>query len=135
MTVGELAEAQGLETRDSRKICKNTYLKVLERYLHGAPKVIGLLLHKTFIVTFEPDRIVLDTGGWWTVTTKDRINIGLQMVGLWPGLFSKNNQWYICKQGYIWDQENATEWTDRDRMILDWDGEVLTDSNGDEDND
>ena len=36
---------------------------------------IGIVLHNTYVVTYHADgRIVLKTGGWKTVTTKQRIN-------------------------------------------------------------
>lgn len=54
---------------ESRKIDNNTYA---ER--RGAEK-IAVRLHATDIVTFSRAGLVtLSTGGWFTVTTKDRIN-------------------------------------------------------------
>jgi hypothetical protein len=36
---------------------------------------IGILLHQTYVVTYHRDgRIILNSGGWRTVTTKARIN-------------------------------------------------------------
>jgi hypothetical protein len=36
---------------------------------------VSILLHQTAVIRFYPDgRIVLNTGGWQTVTTKDRLN-------------------------------------------------------------
>jgi hypothetical protein len=41
----------------------------------GTPRAIFVKLHGTNVVTYLSDgRIVLDTGGWRTVTTKDRLN-------------------------------------------------------------
>lgn len=73
-----------LGTRDSLKIGNNTYAERL------GSNVIGIRLHGTHVVTLSPHRIVLNSGGWHTVTTKDRLNTFLpfgwgvvQVRGLW----------------------------------------------------
>lgn len=51
-----------------RKVGNNTYL-----VRRGA--CIAVQLHDTDVVTYFPDgRVMLNTGGWGTVTTRDRIN-------------------------------------------------------------
>lgn len=56
----------------SRKVGNNTYL-VRNSGVPGDS--IHLKLHDTYIITWYADgRIVLNTGGWFTVTTKARIN-------------------------------------------------------------
>ena len=63
----ELSERVG--KRKSRKVANNTYVEVLE------DGIIGVRLHKTHVVTaYESGEFVLDTGGWLTITTRDRIN-------------------------------------------------------------
>lgn len=55
--------------KDRRKLCNNTYL------LRRDKDTIAVRLHETDIVTFFADGdIDIYTGGWNTVTTKDRIN-------------------------------------------------------------
>lgn len=66
------------EPMDTRVIANNT---VLERLVSGD---IAVKLHHTRVVTFhdypdadDPDQgeyVTLNTGGWYTVTTKDRMN-------------------------------------------------------------
>mgnify|MGYP005834018917 FL=1 len=51
-----------------RKLANNTYLTVRE---DGG---FGIKLHDTEVVIHYPDRVVLDSGGWLTVTTKARMN-------------------------------------------------------------
>lgn len=52
----------------SRKVGNHTYLK-------REGSVIHLRLHSTDIITWHVDgRVVLFTGGWNTLTTKDRLN-------------------------------------------------------------
>ncbi len=54
--------------RESRKIARNTYLK-----RRGVS--IAVQLHDTDVVTYSPDgSITLNSGGWNTVTTRDRMN-------------------------------------------------------------
>ena len=65
-TYAEAAEV--LKGRDSVKLGNNTWL---ETYHEG----IAVRLHRTHIVLFNRDgQITLHTGGYHTVTTKDRIN-------------------------------------------------------------
>lgn len=57
-----------LGSRVSRKLDHHTYLK-------RRGDNIAVLLHETDIVTMKPDGVnVLNSGGWKTVTTKNRIN-------------------------------------------------------------
>jgi hypothetical protein len=52
-----------------RKLCNNTYL------IRRSSEEIAVRLHSTDVITFHSDgRIDIATGGWDTVTTKDRIN-------------------------------------------------------------
>ena len=69
-TITNYAEADALlGSRDSRKIAHNTYA---ERLHDGT---IGVRLHSTYVVRFRPDgTLALDSGGWQTVTIKERIN-------------------------------------------------------------
>jgi hypothetical protein len=56
----------------SRKLENNTYLK---RRNWGSTKAIAVRLHTTDVITFfEDGRIEVSTGGWDTVTTRDRIS-------------------------------------------------------------
>lgn len=58
---------------------------------------IAMRLHNTDIVMYRPDgAIVLDSGGWRTVTTKQRMNEAL------PGgvyLFQHKREWFIHERG------------------------------------
>jgi len=68
----------------TRKQANNTYLVRCNGYL-------ALRYHSTDVVKFYSDgKIVLDNGGWFTSTTKERINMGLpagfhlsQVNGIW----------------------------------------------------
>lgn len=68
MNFQELDQSLTGRNKQSRKLANNTYAA-----RDGDDIVIRL--HSTNIVTYKPDgRVVLDTGGWKTKTTRDRIN-------------------------------------------------------------
>lgn len=77
-----------LGNRDKRKVANNTYL------LREADGTIGLLLHETVILKWKPDgTVILDSGGWKTVTTKDRMNYSPYRV------FQDAGLWYVMGEG------------------------------------
>lgn len=91
-----------LQGKRRRKIGNNTYL---EQHDNG----IGLRLHATDVVFVTPDNtITVNTDGWWTVTSKDRIN-SCDMGG-WR-IYQKNNTWYWMNPG---TKINVGELTRRD---------------------
>ena len=56
-----------LGSRDSKKVANNTYL-------HRLPEAVGIKYHNTFIATFhECGHIDVNVGGWFTVTTRERL--------------------------------------------------------------
>ena len=58
-----------LKNRESKKVGNNTYL------VRVSPDAIGVRLHNTVVVTIHSNgTYTLNSGGWRTVTTKDRIN-------------------------------------------------------------
>ena len=86
------------------RLANNTYLSwqdeikpMTSNGLTPSPSWFGVRLHKTNVVTFHSDgSIVLDSGGWKTVTTKDRINCALP-----PGwsVYSTRGVWYLSQSG------------------------------------
>ena len=78
--------------KDRRKLANNTYL---ERRGDN----IAVRLHNTDIVLYRPDGdVVLDTDGWLTVTTKERIN-RYSPVRVW----SVKGRWMLIHEGMEWD--------------------------------
>jgi len=90
------AKLQG-RCRERRKLENNTYL---ERRYTGA---IAVRLHSTDVLTFFPDgRIEVNTGGWHTVTTRDRINCYLPRP--WSvGSERGTTVLYKSEAGYHWN--------------------------------
>jgi hypothetical protein len=92
-----------LRGRTSRKVDNNTYARRLDS---GA---VVLRLHKTDIMTAEPDgSVVIRSGGWRTVTTKARLNDYLkdglsisQARGIW---YWHRRHSYTEAEGYQWEK-------------------------------
>lgn len=61
-------EIRGSTNRDKRKLANNTYGTIAD------DGKITIRLHATDIVTIWPDRVTYDSGGWRTVTTRERMN-------------------------------------------------------------
>lgn len=93
----------------SKKLDRNTYLET-ENPFDG---VFFLRLHKTRILEFHANgSIVLNSGGWRTVTTKDRMNKFL------PGPWSVNQErgvWFLNKRTKAYCYRNV----DTDEVISD----------------
>jgi hypothetical protein len=80
-----------LGSKDSRKVSHNTYA---ERQADGS---IGIRLHSTVILTFHSDEtMTLNSGGWRTVTTKDRLNSILPAP---LGVSSDHGVWTVSRRG------------------------------------
>jgi hypothetical protein len=87
--------------KGSRKLENNTYLIRVDK------NTIAVQLHHTNVVTFHKDgRIILRTGGWQTVTTKDRLNNYSPVR-----VFQRDYEWFVAfpkaDGGYDW--KNAIE--------------------------
>jgi hypothetical protein len=73
-----------LGNRESRKLENHTYLQ------RRGPEAIAVKLHDTDVLTFTPEYVEYDTGGWRTMVTKERQN------GYGPlTLFSQKGVWYL----------------------------------------
>ena len=96
-----------LAGRITRKLCNNTYLKIRDG------EAIAVLLHSTDVVTYHKDgRIVLGTGGWQTVTTKERMN-RFSPFRIW----SEKGVW-LLSIGTPWREPTQAPWTYRDGVTL-----------------
>jgi len=82
-----------------RKLENNTY-KI------DTDDMEAIRLHDTDILTYECDFVILNTGGWKTVTTKDRMNEYLPR-GVW--IEQKQFEWYVHddRDGTVKDYEDG----------------------------
>lgn len=51
--------------------------------------------HSTRVVTFNEDLIVLDSGGWYSNTTKTRMNQASNTFNLGYQVFQRKHHWYV----------------------------------------
>lgn len=89
-----------LAGRDQKTIGNNTVLR------DAGPGAIAVRLHCTDLVTVLADgTLTLNSGGYWTTTTKDRLNSFLRTVG--ARVHANRWQWYLTTADGV-----ETEWQD-----------------------
>jgi len=86
MTYAEaVSMVHGKTNRKERKIGNNTYAEI------GYDDSVSIRLHGTAVVRFYPNGTVkLNSGGWRTSTTKDRINKYSPVK-----VYQKKYEWYL----------------------------------------
>ena len=78
-----------LGKKQIRKIKNNTWAVLLD---NGN---IGIKLHNTIVVEYFPDgKVRLDSGGWETITTKQRINAYSPV-----SVYQEKWRWYVSVPG------------------------------------
>jgi hypothetical protein len=99
-----------LGARESRKVGNNTYLHRIDN------DHIGLRLHSTDVLTFDPWGITFNTGGWYTVTTRARMN------DYAPGnVYQERGVMFYAEPG-AWRIVDGKHERDRTRVYRYWDG-------------
>jgi hypothetical protein len=62
--------------------------------------ILNVVYHATHVVrSFPSGKIVLDTGGWRTVTTKARMNQAANQFKLGYSVFQKDFDWFVAWKG------------------------------------
>lgn len=93
---------EGVENVIKSKIIANNTLEI--DFQNG---IKAIRLHNTNIITFQKNgNIILNSGGWRTLTTKDRLNQYTPFT-----IFSVKGIWYISKNGY--EKKGAVVFYDR----------------------
>jgi len=76
---------RGKRNATRRKVGNNTYAEIL---YDGS---VGIMLHSTYVVKIHEDgTYTLNSGGWQTLTTKDRINQYSPRY-----VYQKNFEWFV----------------------------------------
>lgn len=101
--VGQFQVYLGFFRKSGKKISKKIANNTLEINYPDGRRAIRL--HDTDVVTFENGHVILNSGGWQTRTTKDRINQHL------PNRFiiQKNFQWFVVNS---WNDKKPIEFKD-----------------------
>lgn len=55
--------------------------------------------HRTEVVRFDNNRIILKSGGWYTQTTRVRMNQASRQFNLGYQVFQKNYKWFVSYNG------------------------------------
>jgi hypothetical protein len=55
--------------------------------------------HDTAVVVADDTTIILDTGGWFTATTKTRMNQTSAQFGLGFKVYQKRGEWFVDTNG------------------------------------
>jgi len=69
----------------------------------------NIIYHSTSVVAFNDNEIILDTGGWYTKTTKERMNEASRTFNLGFSVYQKNYQWFIDYQGQTIPFDNSVK--------------------------
>lgn len=88
-----------------KKVANHTYLVRDDHKIH-------VLLHRTYVLTYTPDTIVINTGGWLTVTTKARINDCLPRGYV---VYSDKGTWYLSEG---WMHTSVRHWRYTDGITM-----------------
>lgn len=79
-----------------KKIANNTYLTLHET--DTPEEYIFMMLHGNVVARFNPDGIELFSAGWHTSTTKNRLNLALELAKLptchYKRVYQLNYQWF-----------------------------------------
>jgi len=67
--------------------------------VYESPDVIRVTYHNTAVVEVTHNRIVLNTGGWKTVTTKRRMNQTSNQYGLKYRVYQSKGCWFVYYNG------------------------------------
>ena len=67
----------------------------------GSASVTSVCYHNTAVIKFDEHNIKLNTGGWFTPTTKKRMNQASQQYGLNFYVFQKDYSWFCNYENKI----------------------------------
>jgi len=129
--------------RGHRKIANNTYLELrlldIASVEEGWTKeeFIDMRLHGNLVARFYPDHLKLFSAGWYTTTTKARLNLALELANVntnihiddrEPDWIKKRLKWMkICQVGYQWYygsyHKGDTKFTEG--MCINYNGKVI----------
>ena len=110
MTITTYKEADASLTgrcKESRKVANNTYLK-------RRGDDIAVKLHDTDVVTYHPNgSITLNTGGWYSVTTKERMSRFTNF-----GVHTNRGEWAVLNPNPNYDVNAPWDAPDREPYWL-----------------
>jgi hypothetical protein len=110
-----------IEINEARLSCTDLYYGSLSNFLNGKEErklgnntivhklddqTVAIMYHRTNILKINQENVVtINTGGWETTTTKDRLNQFLGCRGF--GIFQKKGVWYITGNDHTVEYEDG----------------------------
>lgn len=61
--------------------------------------MMKVIYHGTVVVAWDNTNIILNTGGWFTATTKNRMNQASNQYRLGYGVYQKAGEWFVDFKG------------------------------------
>jgi hypothetical protein len=71
--------------------------------VEGAAYNVAVTYHFTRVVIATPSQIILNTGGWFTVTTKLRMNQASNEFNLGYEVYQRKGTWYVDYKGKTYE--------------------------------
>lgn len=100
-----------LDEKNERKLGHNTWV------IRRDEDVVAVKYHGTDIIRINREgNIRLNTGGWDTTTTKDRLNQFLRCKGM--SIFQKKGKWYISSEDDTQEYVDGTEITPDGKVVV-----------------
>jgi hypothetical protein len=107
----------GQNTRVSGRATSITY--------HPDGTLKAVTYHRTEVVyRYQSGEVILNSGGWRTVTTKLRMNQAARQFGLPYGVFQKKGEWYVGRHDKNGGYTKGEDEKFRDGMVIDNRGNV-----------
>lgn len=108
-----------------RKLANNTYLRsvIIERTFQPDEEWIEMSIHGNIIAEFYPDHLRLYACGWYTNTTKSRLNLALKLAGIQGRIYQQDYEWYYS-QWYYDKNDRSSSISFKDGMKISYTGEV-----------
>ena len=100
-----------LNEKERRWLHNKTATSIVKSEAYGI-RSTRVKLHDTYIVSLMQNRIVLNTNGWKTMTTKERMNQVSDLYDLDLHVYQESNDWYVEDR--------------RNRMLHNFFGESIT---------
>lgn len=69
---------------------------------------LSVTYHQTEVVKLTPFEIHLNTGGWFTVTTKTRMNQASNQYSLGYHVYQQKGKWYVSYKGKSYEFKNGS---------------------------
>ena len=94
-----------MEYKNKTQVCRELGIPTYETFVQydNAVKALRIYYHDTAIASIYDDgKVRIDNGGWWSKTTKNRINAILSALGL--PFFIRQVQW----EWYLEDDSGIT---------------------------